>query len=226
MTMKLPVYLESGTKRTFAAAIDWPGWCRSGRDEADALAELLAYGARYERAIRSARLGFSLPKSLADLKVVEKLRGGTTTDFGAPQAAPKADSRKMDAEAVDRYGKLLRACWSAFDGVVGDAGGRKLRKGPRGGGRNLDKVVEHVLGAEEAYLSRLGRSFKAPGNLSALDAMRALRQAVLEGLQASATGRIPAKGPRGGARWSPRYFVRRAAWHVLDHAWEIEDRLL
>ena len=24
--------------------------------------------------------------------------------------------------------------------------------------------------------------------------------------------------------WSPRYAVRRAAWHVLDHAWEIEDR--
>jgi hypothetical protein len=24
--------------------------------------------------------------------------------------------------------------------------------------------------------------------------------------------------------WSPRYFVRRSAWHALDHAWEIEDR--
>ncbi len=22
-----------------------------------------------------------------------------------------------------------------------------------------------------------------------------------------------------------RYFVRRTAWHVLDHLWEIEDRL-
>ncbi|MEA2520619.1 MAG: hypothetical protein QOI81_265, partial [Actinomycetota bacterium] len=35
---------------------------------------------------------------------------------------------------------------------------------------------------------------------------------------------VPATGPRGGAMWSPRYFVRRAAWHVFDHAWEIEDR--
>jgi hypothetical protein len=24
--------------------------------------------------------------------------------------------------------------------------------------------------------------------------------------------------------WSPRYYVRRAAWYALDHAWEIEDR--
>jgi hypothetical protein len=33
-------------------------------------------------------------------------------------------------------------------------------------------------------------------------------------------------GPRGGVHWTPRYFVRRAAWHMLDHAWEIEDRIL
>ena len=46
----------------------------------------------------------------------------------------------------------------------------------------------------------------------------ALSRAVSEGL--------PEKGPRGGTIWLPRYFVRRAAWHVLDHAWEIEDRAL
>jgi len=39
-----PVYLESGSRRTFAGAIDWPGWCRSGRDEASALEALLSYG--------------------------------------------------------------------------------------------------------------------------------------------------------------------------------------
>ncbi len=51
-----------------------------------------------------------------------------------------------------------------------------------------------------------------------------VRQAVLEGLAASARGEIPARGPRGGLRWRPRTFARRVAWHVLDHAWEIEDR--
>jgi hypothetical protein len=50
------------------------------------------------------------------------------------------------------------------------------------------------------------------------------RAAVLEGLERALVDGIPTRGPRGGARWSARYFVRRAAWHVLDHAWEIEDR--
>ena len=29
--------------------------------------------------------------------------------------------------------------------------------------------------------------------------------------------------PKG---WPPRYAIRRIAWHVLDHAWEIEDRAI
>jgi len=50
------------------------------------------------------------------------------------------------------------------------------------------------------------------------------RSAVLEGLAASAGGKIAARGPRGGVRWKPRFFVRRLLWHALDHLWEIEDR--
>jgi hypothetical protein len=37
--------------------------------------------------------------------------------------------------------------------------------------------------------------------------------------------RQPSDGsPIAGRRWPPRYAARRIAWHVLDHAWEIEDR--
>lgn len=56
--------------------------------------------------------------------------------------------------------------------------------------------------------------------------MRLTRQAIMDGLAASARGDIPERGPRGGARWPARYFVRRVAWHVLDHAWEIVDRAI
>jgi hypothetical protein len=43
-------------------------------------------------------------------------------------------------------------------------------------------------------------------------------------LSAVACGEPVRTGPRGGVRWTARYYVRRSAWHVLDHAWEIEDR--
>ena len=43
------VVLEVGRKRVFACAVDWPGWCRSGRDEESALESLAAYAERYAR---------------------------------------------------------------------------------------------------------------------------------------------------------------------------------
>src|SRR5690349_9971305 len=41
------VYLEVGKKRVFACAADWPGWCRSGRDEEQALEALTTSASRY-----------------------------------------------------------------------------------------------------------------------------------------------------------------------------------
>ena len=120
---------------------------------------------------------------------------------------------------------LLEAGWNAFDRGVKSASGRQLRKGPRGGGRSVDAIVEHVRGAEAGYLSGLGWPFKSnePGRAAA--ALKRTRAAVLDGLAASVRGEIAATGPRGGKRWTGRFFVRRLAWHTIDHLWEIEDRL-
>jgi len=45
-TGMIRVVVEGGAKRVFASAVDWPGWARSGRDEAAALEALLAYAPR------------------------------------------------------------------------------------------------------------------------------------------------------------------------------------
>jgi hypothetical protein len=213
------VYLETGQKRVFACALEWPGLCRSGRDAGTALQALVETAPRYQAIARAARLDFDAPLGPSDLHVVERLEGTATTDFGAPDVETSADARPLDETGLARLQDLLRACWAAFDQGLADAEGKTLRKGPRGGGRALDKIVEHVEGAEAAYLASLG------GSQPARAGSAALRQAVLDGLAASARGEIPALGPRGGKRWSPRYFTRRAAWHVLDHLWEIEDRV-
>jgi hypothetical protein len=222
---KMQVYLEIGEKRTFAGAIEWPGWCRSGKDEQAALQALLDYGPRYARALRGASLNFKAPGMLTELEVIERLRGGTTTDFGSPGEAPKRDADKVNQAELRRFEALLKACWREFDATGRSAKGKRLRTGPRGGGRELKQIVEHVLGAEEAYLSRLGLKFSKRAGTDADTWAESIRAAMLQGLHAGVQGQLPATGPRGGKRWSPRYFVRRAAWHVLDHAWEIEDRL-
>jgi hypothetical protein len=224
MMNNLNVYLEVGSRRTFAAALDWPGWCRVGRDEAAALQSLFEYGPRYARILRPAQLGFQLPGDISAFVILERLQGNATTDFGAPDHAPASDERPLDNPELTRLQALLKACWQAFDAAIEVAKGKTLRLGPRGGGRTLDGIVQHAIGAELGYLSKLG------GKLSPSDSSppssELIRQVILQTLQASAHGEIPAYGPRGGKRWLPRYFVRREAWHVLDHVWEIEDRLL
>jgi len=221
---KIEIYLEAGSKKTFAGALDWPGWIRSGPDEPRAVRSLFEYARRYQEAIRATRPTFRMPQTASELVVVERLAGNTTTDFGAPDASPSRDQAAVDEAELVRFEALLKAGWAAFDRAVAAAGSRELRKGPRGGGRDLEKIVRHVSGAEAAYVAQLGWKFKADETGGLEQEQARTRQAVLAALAAAVHGELAARGPRGGLHWTPRYFVRRAAWHVLDHAWEIEDR--
>jgi hypothetical protein len=225
MAGAMQVYTESGAKRTFAGAIEWPGWCRSGRREADALDELLAYAPRFANVVAGSVTGFKAPRSVSDLAVAERLPGDATTDFGAPSIAPEADARPLAARELKRLVSILEASWSAFDRIVDDATGEELRKGPRGGGRELDAIVDHVLGAECSYVGKLATTRPKVEGRDRREAAEEERAVVREALSRAVTEGLPEKGPRGGSIWLPRYFVRRAAWHVLDHAWEIEDRV-
>jgi hypothetical protein len=220
--MPVDAYVEVGVKRVFAGALDWPGWCRSARDEEGALEALIAYGPRYAGVLEGSGVRFTPPAKASTLEVVERLKGDATTDFGAPSIAPRADARSIDRRWHVRQEKILRAGWKAFDRAVENVAG-PLEKGPRGGGRDVDAIVAHVVGAEASYARMIGSDAKSfdEADAGARDDERAL---VLEGLKRAVTDGIPAEGPRGGKRWSAPYFVRRAAWHVLDHAWEIEDR--
>ena len=221
---RIRVYLELGERRVFAGGVDWPGWCRSGRDETAALAALIAAGPRYARVLRSSRLGFAAPSEEAGIAITERLKGSATTDFGAPDRALSSDDGKVPAAEVRRLQTILKACWRAFDTAADTAVGKALRKGPRGGGRDLGSIQRHVLEAEGAYLAMLGRPHTIGDGRTAAELAK-IRRALLQALADVAPFGTPPPGPRGGKRWSPRYFVRRVAWHALDHAWEIEDRI-
>ena len=221
MPALIAAYVEVGAKRAFAGAVEWPGWCRGGRDEDAAIEALLAYRARYARVLSGARLGFEAPNGPSGLRVTERLRGDATTDFGAPSIALEADARPIDDAELRRLGAILRACWRTFDRAAEGAEGRPLAKGPRGGGRELGKIAAHVVDADGGYVRMLGRRVEPGPKVSEAERTRT---AILDALGTTAVEGPPPPGPRGGKRWLPRYFVRRVAWHVLDHAWEIEDR--
>lgn len=222
----MEVYVEVGKKRVFAGALGWPGWSRSGKDEAEALEALYAYGRRYGQAIAAAGLGFEPPETAAGFNVVERLKGNAGTDFGAPSLPPTEDDRPVSEQELRDLLALLEAAWGAFDAAAAAAEGKTLTTGPRGGGRDREKMMGHVLEAELAYLRQLGGKVKLEEAAGVQENFARLRAAVRETLAAAARGEVAAEGPRGGKRWTPRYFVRRAAWHVLDHAWEMEDRTM
>ncbi len=224
MSDRVGVYLEIGGKKTFASAPDWPGWSRGGKDADGALEALLAAASRYARVVGQVT-DFAAPEDASVFDVVERLKGGGATDFGVPSQPARSDDDAVGGAELERLAAILRACWSAFDRAAGEADGVELRKGPRGGGRDLAKITEHMVGADESYLRQLGaRPATRGGDESAADGWPVLREAIVQTLRLRARGDEPENPTKVKTRWSPRYFVRRAAWHVLDHAWEVEDR--
>ncbi len=198
--MATRVYFERGQRSVFAAAIEWPGWCRHAKTEEAALDALLEYRDRYAAVL-------STPFRPGTLEVVGAVPGNATTDFGAPAVETPWDHESITPRELKRQIAVLEDCWAYFDEVVTTAPAT-LTKGPRGGGRDRDKVVDHTREAERHYCSALGTRV-APRTPWA-----AQRATVVSSLLAE----LP------GAKWPPRYSLRRMAWHVLDHAWEIEDK--
>ena len=213
----LPACLEVGAKRVFASALEWPGWCRSAKGEEAALEALAAYAPRYAIVAGEAGADFDPAVAAGDFDVVERLPGSGATDFGVPDKVAAYEAQRLGEGEAARFAALVSASWAVFDRVVAGAP-QALRKGPRGGGRDRDAVVAHVLGAEASYARALGIRHRPP-DPDDTAAVHALRAAITDVLGVPGDG--AALTPKG---WPPRYAARRIAWHVLDHAWEVEDR--
>jgi hypothetical protein len=214
----MDVYVEKGSKRVFVSAVDWPGYARAARDERTALETLASYGPRYAKVLARSRVGFQPPAGVDDLVIVRRLEGAAGTDFGVPELPAPADAEPIDEAELKRLASLLRACWRELDAAAEAARGKTLAKGPRGGGRSLQTILDHVRDAEGGYLTRL--AWRVPSGADT----QSVRAAVIDALTSAVRNGVEERGPRGGKRWVPRYFVRRVAWHALDHAWEIGDR--
>ena len=217
----LKAYLQLGRTRVFACVVDWPGWCRRAKTGDAALEALADYAPRYASAIASAGVRFPANAG-ADFEVVERIAAPPAptfsgVDFGTIDEPCSLDREPLTAAEAKRLAAIVEAAWATLDDVVAHAPAQ-LRKGPRGGGRDRDKIYAHVIAAETAYARKLGVRHKEPafGDTAAVAALRADLAAALRAARSAE--------PAGEKGWLPRYAARRIAWHVLDHAWEIEDR--
>jgi hypothetical protein len=206
------VFIESGKTRVFASALEWPGWARRAKTEELAVEALADYLPRYTPIVRLA--GLAPPRG--ELVIAERHPGlAKNADFGALGEIAESETAPLPAKEGARLASLLEAAWSALDEVAA-AAPAQLRKGPRGGGRDTEQIVEHVCGAEFIYARKLGlpRDEAQAGP----EASAVLRARIGSALRDPESLVMPRNG------WPLRYGARRLAWHVLDHLWEIEDK--
>jgi hypothetical protein len=218
------IYVEQGKRWSYAVAVEWPGWCRHARGDGDPVAELIAVAPRYQAALAMRGLPFAPPSGVAGVEVVEVLEGNSGTEWGVPSVVPAADLRPLDEAETQRLAAILQATWLAFDRAVEEAEGHDLRKGPRGGGRDLDALIRHCVDSDLAYLSNLGSRRPSIPDDDWRTLETAIRERAIEAFHDRAAGR-PVRDPnRVSKLWTPRFYARYVAWHQLVHAWEIEDR--
>jgi hypothetical protein len=218
MTKALRVILEIGKKRrVVAGATDWPGLDRWGTSPDDALDKLSSYLPRY--AAVAERAGLWRPFARAsDLEVVERVPGSSSTDFwGIAHVSSQIEGEVLSAADLERRLDLLRACWAYFDDVAARVS-HELRPGSRSAGRSRDQIVRHVYGTEPGQLSRKVEVRTPLEVVVTREGLATHRQAYLDAIRAYNAEGKPAR------TWPIQFLVRRTAYHVMDHAWELEDR--
>jgi hypothetical protein len=218
MTDTLRVILEIGKKRkVVAGAMDWPGLDRWGMSEDDALDKLSTYLPRYAGVPERAGKAGEFARA-RDVHVVERTPGSSSTDFWGVAHVPSQIEREVLSPAdLERRLDLLRACWAHFDDVAARVPA-ELRPGPRSAGRSRDQIIRHVIINEPEQFSRKVEVRTPPDVVMTPDGLATHRQAYLDAIRAYNAEGKPAR------TWPIQFLVRRTAHHVMDHAWEMEDR--
>ena len=218
MTDLIRVTLEIGPKGKKVAAVapDWPGLERGAKTGEAAIERLLSYVPRYATVTKLAGMEAAFPTN-ADVDVVERYPGTGSTDFwGISFAFSSFDQQAMPGEALERELKLMRACWAFFDEVRSRVSA-ELQRGPRGGGRDRDRIVRHTVATELDWAKKLGLISPQETMLTG-EELNAHRDAYCNAIRAfHSQGKMARK-------WPLRYLIRHTAYHTLDHAWEMEDK--
>ncbi|HEY3923233.1 MAG TPA: hypothetical protein VGL75_01590 [Acidothermaceae bacterium] len=218
--MVVRTVIERGPKgkRAVAFSLDWPGWSRGAKTDDLALQTLESYRARYRPIARLAKMVREFDAA-GPLEVVEDKVGPGSTDFWGISFAPSSTEQgPMSKAELDRRITLLRACWAFFDDVAARVS-PEMRKGPRGGGRDRDRIIRHTVRTEsEDFAKQVGLRIPDEAALSP-EGLRAHRETYVAAMREYNAG----EGKRMRS-WTLPFLIRHSAFHTLDHAWEMEDK--
>ncbi len=207
-------------KRTVAFAIDWPGWSRGAKTPEAALEALEAYRERYRPIAHGAGLDSEF-ETAGELDVVEDHVGVGSTDFWGISFAPSSfEQGRMPDGELERKLTLLQAAWRFFDHVAARVSA-ELQKGPRGGGRDRDEIVAHILRNEQGdFARRVGVPVPPDAVLTGPERDAHRKQFLSAIREHNAAGKRAGQSPN----WTIPFLIRHTAYHTLDHAWEMEDK--
>lgn len=226
-TDDLRVMLEIGLrgKKVVAVAPDWPGLERGATTEEAALKRLLSYVPRYAPVAELAGMESEFAtdttssgvESTVDVDVVERYPGTGSTDFwGISFGFSGIDQQAVSEEELERELRLMRSCWAFFDDVRSRVSA-EMQKGPRGGGRDRDRIVRHVILTERDWAKMVGVITPEETVLDG-EELNAYRDAYCNAIRA-----FHSEG-KTARKWPVPYLIRHTTFHTLDHAWEMEDK--
>lgn len=218
MANQLRVTLEIGPKgkKVVAVAPDWPGLERGAKTGEAAIEKVQSYLPRYAQVAKLAGMDGEFA-AITTVDMVEQYPGMSSTDYwGVSFAFSSIDRQDLSSAELDRELTLMQACWAFFDEVRSRVSA-EMQKGPRGGGRDRDRIVGHTLGAEQDMAAKLG--LRTPEGAKLTDeGLRAHREDYCNAIRT-----FHAQGTLART-WPLRYLIRHTAYHTLDHAWEMEDK--
>jgi len=219
MANELKLTLEVGPKgkKVVAVAPDWPGLERGAKTSEAAIAKLQSYLPRYTQVAKLAAMDAEFA-AIDGADVAEQYQGSGSTDFwGISFAFSSIDAQQMSSADLERGLTLVQACWTFFDDVRGRVSA-EMQKGPRGGGRDRNQIVRHVLAVEQDWARKVG--VRTPEDAVVTDdaGLKAYRDAYCTAIR---TFHSEGKMARN---WPLRYLIRHTGYHTMDHAWEMEDK--
>jgi hypothetical protein len=219
--MSIRAVIEHGTKdkRSVAFSLDWPGWSRGAKTADLALETLEAYRERYRPVAKLAGMVEEFDAG-GPLEVVEDRVGTGSTDFWGISFSPSSTEHgPMGEEELERKITILQACWRFFDDVAARVS-PEMRKGPRGGGRDRNRIIRHTIRNEsEEFAKQVGLRIPEEAALSP-EGLKRHRETYVEAMRAYNAGKID----RPMRSWTLPFLIRHSAFHTLDHAWEMEDK--